>query len=216
MRIGSPQKRLIVLGFAAFAFLASGQAVAEDDQDAAAFLSELSRQAVEKLADASASEEERKQQFRQLVQTGFDLAAIGKFVLGANWRRASPEQQKNFIAVFEEIQIQRYMPMFSGYDPEKLEISKVRHDRDVSELLFVDTKIKRPEGEPVLLEWRLRRQSDHYRILDVKAEGVSMAQTLRAEYGQVVQNHGIDGLIDQLRRTAASGSHGGGLGKSSQ
>ncbi len=216
MRIGSPQKRLIVLGFAAFAFLASGQAVAEDDQDAAAFLSELSRQAVEKLADASASEEERKQQFRQLVQTGFDLTAIGKFVLGANWRRASPEQQENFIAAFEEIQIQRYMPMFSGYDPEKVEISKVRHDRDVSELLFVDTKIKRPEGEPVLLEWRLRRQSDHYRILDVKAEGVSMAQTLRAEYSQVVQNHGIDGLIDQLRRTAASGAHGGGLGTSSQ
>jgi phospholipid transport system substrate-binding protein len=199
-----------------FAFLASGQPAADDGQGAADFLSELSRQAIEKLADTSVGEAERKQRFRELMETGFDLEAIGKFVLGFNWRRASPEQRQNFIDAFEDMQIQRFLPMFSGYAGEKLEITKVRHDESKSELLFVDTRVKRPEGEPVFIEWRLRRRSHRYQILDVKAEGVSMALTLRAEYGQVVQNHGIDGLIDRLRKKAAGGSVGAGEEKPSQ
>lgn len=216
MRRRPARNLLLLMALVPFAFLATGQTAADDGQKAADFLSELSRQAIEKLADTSVSEKERKQRFRELMETGFDLEAIGKFVLGINWRRASPEQRQDFIGAFEDMQIQHFLPMFSGYAGEQLEITKVRHDESKSELLFVDTRLKRPEGEPVFVEWRLRRRSHHYRILDVKAEGVSMALTLRAEYGQVVQNHGIDGLIDRLRRKAAGGSAGAGEEKPTQ
>ncbi len=195
---------LLFMGLALSAFLATEQAAADNSQKAAAFMSELSQRAIEKLADPSVSEEERKQRFRKLMETAFDLPAIGKFVLGINWRRASPEQRQDFIDAFEDIQIQRFLPMFSDYAGEKLEITKVRRDQNKSGLFFINSTVMRPEGEPVFIEWRLRHQSDHYKILDVKAEGVSMALTLRAEYGEVVQNYGIDGLIDRLRRKAAA------------
>jgi phospholipid transport system substrate-binding protein len=208
---------LLLMGSVLSAFLATGQAAADDGRKKAAdFLTALSEEAIEKLADLSVGEEERTQRFQELMEASFDLPAIGKFVLGINWRRASPEQRQNFIDAFEDIQVQRFLPMFSDYGGEKLEIAKVRRDQNKSGLFFVHSKIKRPEAEPVFIEWRLRHRSDHYKILDVKAEGVSMALTLRAEYGEVVQNYGIDGLIDRLRKKAASGFADAGEGKLSQ
>jgi phospholipid transport system substrate-binding protein len=207
---------LLLVGLVLSTFLATGQAAADDGQEAVDFLSGLSQRAIEKLADPSVSEEEKKRKFRELMETTFDLPAIGKFVLGINWRRASPQQRQHFIDAFQDIQTQRFLPMFSDYAGEKLAITKVRRDQNKSGLFFVSTTIKRPEEEPVFIEWRLRRRSDHYKILDVKAEGVSMALTLRAEYGQVVQNHGIDGLIDRLRRKADSRFVSAGEEKSAQ
>ena len=204
---------LLLMGSVLSAILANGRAAADDGQKAADFLTALSEEAIEKLADSSVSEEARKQRFRELMKTNFDLPAIGKFVLGINWRRASPEQRQDFIDAFEDIQVYRFLPIFSDYGGEKLEIAKVRRDQNRSGLFFVNSKIKRPEAEPVFIEWRLRHHSDHYKILDLKAEGVSMALTLRSEYGEVVQNYGIDGLIDRLRKKTASGFADAGKGK---
>ena len=199
------QVLFLLLGLVLSGVGATGRAHANDSQKAAEFLSELSERAIEKLADPSVSEHEKKRRFRELMETAFDLPAIGKFVLGVNWRRATPEQRQDFIDAFENVQMQRFLPIFSDYAGEKLQITKVRQDQNKSALFFVNSALKRPEAEPVYIEWRLRHQSDDYKILDVKAEGVSMVLTLRAEYGEVVNNYGIDGLIDRLRTKAVSG-----------
>ena len=120
MRRWPAQIVLLFMGLALPAFLATEQAAADNGQKATDFMSELSQRAIEKLADPSVSEEARKQRFRKLMVAAFDLPAIGKFVLGINWRRASPEQRQDFIDAFEDIQVQRFLPMFSDYAGEKL------------------------------------------------------------------------------------------------
>ena len=47
--------------------------------------------------------------------------------------------------------------------------------------------------------WRIRHKDDNYKVLDIVAEGVSMAISLRHEYGTVVKANGLDGLIGMMR-----------------
>jgi phospholipid transport system substrate-binding protein len=59
----------------------------------------------------------------------------------------------------------------------------------------------RERGEPVRIDWRVRRRDDGYRIVDIVAEGISIAVTLRSEYTSVLKQNGGDvgALVRQLR-----------------
>ena len=61
------------------------------------------------------SAEMREEQFRILLAESFDFPAIGRFVLGPYWRQASDSEQQNFLAVFQDAMVQRFLPMFENY-----------------------------------------------------------------------------------------------------
>lgn len=68
----------------------------------------------------------------------------------------------------------------------------------------------RPQGEPIQVEWRLRREAGGWKIIDVVVEGISMAVTHRSEFSSVIGRHGgrIGGLLDVLRdKTALAETH---------
>ncbi len=176
-----------------------GPEVSANTEEAGKFLLALNHDAVAQFNDASLSDEEKEQRFREMAEQTFDIPSISKFVLGVNWRRATPEQKQAFVDIFKEVNTQRFLPMFSEYRDQKFSVTEVRQDANKENLYFVSSKIDRPEGAPITIEWRLFRRDDTFHILDVKAEGVSMVLTLRKEYGSVINNVGIDGLIEQLR-----------------
>ena len=64
------------------------------------------------------------------------------------------------------------------------------------------TEIVRPNGPPVRVDWRVRKNGETLKVVDVIAEGISMLITQRDEFAAVIQNSGgkVDALIDRLRR----------------
>lgn len=178
---------------------------AQAAQDPAQFMIDLDRQATAPFLDESLSHEARIETVRRLAERSFDTAKIGKFVLGVHWRRATPEQQAAFLEVFGEVNLQRFLPLFTKYIDHSFTVQKVRQDERKPELFFVTSVITQGANPPVTVEWRLVREGDGYRILDVVAEGVSMVLTLRNEYASVIKTDGMDGLIAQLRSKVKSG-----------
>ena len=183
-------------------------AYADHPVDAGKFLQELGERAVEELTVGSITEDERERRFRTLFRQSFDLGAIGKFVLGKYWRRANQQQQDAFLDVFEDGVVQRFLPMFKAYSGETFSIGRLRRDESNPSHVFVTTNIVAGGGEEVKVEWRLRERvaTRTYKIIDVQAEGVSMAITLRQEYASVVRQSGLDYLIDQLRQKVDAGA----------
>lgn len=179
---------------------ATGGAHAQDNaKDAGEFMMILNKITVDLFKNNSIEDKEKEERFRALALKSFDIPKISKFVLGRNWRKASPAQRDEFITVFGEVNLQRFMPLFTEYSNQKFEVTGVRPDKDKPSLFFVSSVLTRPEGEPAAVEWRVSQRSGRYRILDVVAEGVSMVLTLRKEYGTVVKKSGVDDLIAQLR-----------------
>lgn len=177
---------------------------AAKEADAGAFLKALSREASAKLGSKGLSKAQKQDNFRQLFQSVFDVPAISRFVLGKYWRGASDAQRQAFTAAFEELQMQRFLPQFEKYDENAVQVESVHAEPGKPDLFKVSSKIVRPEGEPFNVVWRIRDTGDAYKILDVVAEGVSMAISLRHEYGEVAKAKGIDGLIEDMRDKSAA------------
>src|ERR1700741_650519 len=68
--------------------------------DAVAFMNQLWGRAVEVL-NKKTDLAVREARVRELFHEDFDLPGIARFVLGRYWRTASPEEQQEFIKLFE-------------------------------------------------------------------------------------------------------------------
>ncbi len=181
--------------------LFAGQAPGQAAQDAGGFLVELTDRAVDRLTEPGLDADEQERRFRSLVQEGFDIAAIGRFVLGRYWRRAIAEDQAAFLVTFEDLLVHRFLPLFSEYSGEKLDIGLIRPFRNNPTFVSVSSKLVQG-GEPIHVEWRVRRRDGGYKIVDVVAEGISIAVTLRSEYASVLKRNGGD-VADLVRTLRA-------------
>lgn len=187
-------------------------AYAQEPADAGEFLISLKDRATEQLGDSSIDEAEQAKRFRVLFNENFDVQTIGKFVLARYWRSASKEERQEFLAVFEEIMVQRFLPLFSDYSDVGFEVGNVRADKRNEKFLIVTSSVVQPNGEPVKVDWRVKNNNGHFMILDIVAEGVSMAITLRSEYATVIKSAGgsVKNLTVLLREklNSSEGSKG--------
>ncbi len=195
-----------LLVFALAALPTAGLAL--DTKQAAAFLENLQEKAASRLGDTSVSEKEKEDHFRKLFNENFDVTAIGRFVIGRYWRGASEADQKAFLAVFEDAMVQRFLPLLAENSSERFKIGTVTPDSNSDNMALIESRIDRPEGEPYRVTWRVRENNGDFKILDIVAEGVSMAITLRSEYGTVLKNNGgnLPPLTEALREKVKSGA----------
>lgn len=196
---------------AAFGIAAALPGFATTGQDADEFLISFGRRAVQELNDETLSEAAREQRFRELFEEAVDLPAIAKFILGIHWRNATKQERADFLAVFEDIALQRFLPMFTRqseeYAGKSFDIVEVRRDKNNRQLVFVSVKVEREQGEPIRLVWRIRQREGQYKILDITAAGLSMALTLRQEYRSAIKQVGsVAALVVKLRKKVRAGA----------
>lgn len=171
------------------------------------FLVQFGEKAIAQLTDPDVSDEEQIARFRELLYEGFDVPVISQFVAGRYWRSASDDERKAFVSVFERYLDQRFRPLFRQYQGQQFRTTNVRPDSSGKNLFWVAMSVDVGTASEAKLEWRLRQAAGTYKILDVKAEGVSMAQTLRDEYASVARNHGgLAGLTKVLDEKIAQGA----------
>ena len=177
------------------------------------FLVEFGNKAIAKLTEPNVSDEDQIARFRELLYEGFDVPVIAQFVAGRYWRSANDAEREAFVKVFERYLDQRFRPLFRKYEGQEFRTTGVRADSGSANLYWVAMSIDVGASDKAQLEWRIRKDDNGYKILDVKAEGVSMAQTLRDEYGSVARNQGgLSGLTKVLREKIDQGAFAPDLG----
>lgn len=177
----------------------------EDNGKAETFLVSLGERAIVVAKDSEASVEDRETRIRALLREGFDVPVIARLVLGKHWRKIDKDQRSEFVSVFEDVMVQQSLLIFGKYAGETFDVKAVGPDRANPKLLAVSTQINRPNGAVAKVDWRLRKRGKDYKIIDIVAEGISMALTLRQEYDSVIQQNGgkVEHLIEKLRKSAA-------------
>ncbi|HLW26864.1 MAG TPA: ABC transporter substrate-binding protein [Kiloniellales bacterium] len=170
------------------------------------FLGSFGQEAIAELTDTSVPEAQREERFKDMLDRGFDLEAISRFIIARYWRSADEADRQAFIETFKDYLSQRFLPLFAGYQGD-FATGSARPDRDNPELSWVPITFRSPNGQPVATEWRVRNLNGSYKILDVRAEGASLALTLREEYASVMRREGgLAGLVEQLRQQVARGA----------
>ncbi len=177
------------------------QATGERSVDGAkAFVDNMAMRGIGFLGNEQLTEEQRVAEFRKLLNSSFDMATIGRFALGRNWKVATPAQQAEYQKLFKEMIVKTYSRRFSDYKGQSLKVLSARTDGDND--VIVSSAIVPADGQEVSVDWRVRGKGGGYKIVDILVEGVSMALTQRSDFASVIQRGGgsIEVLLVQLRQ----------------
>ena len=193
-------RRFLLVSAAALALGARPHAaLAADPEAAKTFVRSLANEAIQLMA-AKGAGPERIQKFRELFKRGFDVEAIGRFVLGRYWREATEAEQREYLKLFEDLIVATYAGRFSEYSGETLTVLDGRPDED--RFILVTSQVNRSTGNPpIRLDWRIVEKDGSFKIVDVVVEAVSMSVTQRSEFASVIQRGGgkVQSLIVALR-----------------
>jgi len=175
--------------------------------DPKAFVDGLVQQALTMLNNPQMSDADRQQHFSTLLQTGFDIPRIARFVLGRYWLSANDQDRHEFSQLFAQWVVQTYAARFKDYSGETLKVTAARTESPTS--YIVTSELIQPNGKPpTTIYWHVNKVGDDLKIVDVEVEGVSMALTEREEIASAIQRDGgtVAGLNQQLKQRLANGT----------
>jgi len=172
--------------------------------DARVFMSEMWNRAVETLSK-KLPQTERLARFRELFEVDFDGPGIARFVLGRYWRSASPQEQQEFLKLFDDYVVFVYGTRLANFNGESF---KVRGSRTEESGVIVSTDVINPGEAPIKIDWRLVTDNGAFKINDIIIEGISMMVTQRSEFASVIQRHGgqVSGLLELMREKTKTAS----------
>ncbi len=179
---------------------ARGQA---DSSRAVAFIRATGEQLVGAINDPRLDLPARRQRVANILRQAVDIEGVGRFILGRWWRQASPQEQQQYMQLFEETLIRNLSARFGEYQGVRFQIGRAqqRTEDDV----LVNTIVERPNTAPFTLDWRVAEIGNQPKVVDVIAEGSSLRLTQRSEYSSVIQRNGgqVSALLAAMRNQIA-------------
>jgi phospholipid transport system substrate-binding protein len=172
--------------------------------DPAKFIDKFANEAIALASDQEITATERRDRFGVLLNTYFDMPAIGRFLLGRHWRATSEDEREAYLQAFTDNITYTYARRFDDYTGQELVVDEARQD---GRFQLVTSRIIDPsKNQELRLDWRVAEGESGLKIIDVVIEGVSMSITQRQEYASVIQNNGgkVQALIDALNKQMAA------------
>jgi len=126
----------------------------------------------------------------------FDFQTISKLVLARNWRKMTPAQREAFEQEFKRHLSVTYGKNLDRYDDQEVEVTSDRGESNGD--VTVRSRIL-GEGDPILVDYRLRDRNGGWYVIDVIIEGVSLLSNFRSQTQEVISQEGADALIQKLR-----------------
>ena len=155
------------------------------------------------LADKSSSADEKRRKIQDIVYVEVDFETLSRLVLAQNWKRLSPEQQKEFVEQFRQHLALTYGRNVDNYHNEKVSIVGDREEKGGD--WTVQSKILRGGADDISLDYRLRQKDGQWRIIDFIIEGVSLVSNFRSQFQEIIANGGPEHLLELLRQKNATG-----------
>ena len=127
----------------------------------------------------------------------FDFRRMTALAMGANWRKATPEQQKLVIEQFRTLLVRTYSTAISSYRDQVIEFKPLRAQPTDTDVV-VRSEVKQSGTEPVPIDYNMEKTPDGWKVYDLAVGGVSLVTTYRDTFANEVRNSGVEGLIKTL------------------
>ena len=112
----------------------------------------------------------------------------------------SEVQRQQVIESFGRYISATYADRFDTYAGQKLQVTGEQPNAGG---VLVKSQIVKANGEPVKVDYMMRRNGEGWLISDIYLDGaISEVVTRRSEFGAIIRADGVDGLIAALNRKA--------------
>ena len=138
----------------------------------------------------------------------FDVPFAAQFVLGPHWRDASPQQRQRFTDDFYQLLLHSCANDLAQFSLDHLRVLPYRGDPTAT-YTTVDTVMDRHNGQPVDLNFSMRRTKAGWKAYDVAIDGISYDKGFRDDFGEEIEQKGLDELIARLESEYGHGAPDG-------
>lgn len=177
-------------------------AVAADESDRVkAFADQLASRAMIVVKNEGLSPQAKQHELETLFDSHVDINWVARFVLGKYWKTATLEQQTSYMTNYKAFILKNYTSKLAEYTGQKYVIKSARPDDEPGDYLLT-MELLNTNDPNVVINYRIRKEGNDFKIFDIVVEGVSMITTQRSEFGSVVANKGLSFLIDALAKKA--------------
>jgi phospholipid transport system substrate-binding protein len=129
----------------------------------------------------------------------FDFRRMSQWVLGRNWKEATPEQRERFTNEFRDLLVGTYSQALLNYKDQKIEYLPVQRKPDDTEVT-VKTEVKQTGGQtniPIYYSF-YKNKDGEWKVYDITIEGVSLVTNYRSVYASKIREKGMDALIAEI------------------
>lgn len=149
-----------------------------------------------------ARQTERRAKLEEIIGKRFDYGEMAKRTLASQWKKLSPEQQQEFVTLFQQFLANSYVGNVDGYSGEEVEYLKEREKGNFAE---VQTKVVSPKVQ-IPLDYRLLQKNGEWRVYDVVIDGVSLMKNYRGQFSRIINSSSFEALLEKLRSKADLGT----------
>jgi phospholipid transport system substrate-binding protein len=135
-----------------------------------------------------------------VIRRTFDIPSMARLSVGASWAGLTEAQRQQVTESFGRYVSAIYADRFDSYEGQKLQVTS---EQPAPAGVMVRSQIIKANGDPVNVDYMMRRNGDIWLISDIYLDGaISEVATRRSEFAAILRNEGIDGLIAALNRKA--------------
>jgi phospholipid transport system substrate-binding protein len=139
-------------------------------------------------------------QLAPVIRSSFDVASMARLSVGPLWTGLSEAQRQKVTESYGRYISAIYADRFDSYHGQKLEVTG---EQSAPFGLMVTSRIIKSNGEPVEVDYVMRRNGESWLISDIYLDStISEVATRRSEFAAILRTQGIDGLIAALNRKA--------------
>jgi phospholipid transport system substrate-binding protein len=129
-----------------------------------------------------------------------DVDRMSMAVVGRQaWASATPAQRTEFISQFTHLVTSTYAAALASYDDDKVQFFPIRGDYKNSNTLTVRSAIIRRSGQRIGVDYNVVRNGDTWKVYDFSIENISMVQSYRSQFSDVLAQQGMAGLLQRLK-----------------
>lgn len=145
----------------------------------------------------------RYDKFEPVIEKIYDIPLMTRISVGPQWATLTPDQQAKVTVAFKQLSVATYASRFDGYGGEQFQITGEAPANGGDNV--VDTKLVRPNDDPVELNYRLRKSGDDWKIIDVYLSGtISQLANYRSEFAATLRSGGADALVTLINQKVAA------------
>ena len=139
---------------------------------------------------------EKEKLIRQAVDDRFDWEEMARRSLATHWANRTPEERKEFVRLFADLLERTYMKQVEDYSGEKVLYEGEAKDGDYA---AVRVKIVTKKNKDIAVEYRLKKEGNHWSVYDVSIAGVSLINNYRIQFNSIILQSSYENLIKRLR-----------------
>jgi phospholipid transport system substrate-binding protein len=128
-----------------------------------------------------------------------DLSEMSRRVLPPNvWNSASASQRAQFQKEFTSLLIRTYASALTAYKDQVVKFYPVRGGFENQQTVEVSSDIVSSESDPIHVTYRLIRVGNAWRLYDMSVEGVSLIQSFRSQFADILANGDMNQLLARM------------------